>query len=283
VSALQYYGKRHFDTADLSADPYKLWHREGRSSFANDRISSGLRRTFIRQHIALGVKQSDQEQKDTAGPDSTQSGSIIGVGGTGSTFISLGSALVLDPAPIALSTVYSATVSGSGLVAGANWTIYNAIAPLTITEIQISPDASWPLEGTWTINFAPTYPPLIASELGNWTNVLTEEDVREMELPDFLDRLYILAATGRAPAAMDTVFDHLDQLLNDGLFRVCDKLLTQVDLLRLPSGVRRALLAVTRPAKQELPSRVSFYEEALRLLSLERGQETARKMLKSLA
>jgi hypothetical protein len=111
------------------------------------------------------------------------------------------------------------------------------------------------------------------------------EEVKPEPIPPdrFLEEVYIQVSAGRVPAAMDAVFDHLDRLLNDGLFGVCDKLLARVDLERMPSSVRRAFLAVTRPAKQELPARAAFYNEALRLLSQERGEQTARKMLNSLA
>jgi hypothetical protein len=114
------------------------------------------------------------------------------------------------------------------------------------------------------------------------TNIPTKEDLRESESDDFLDEVYARISSGHVPAAMDAVIDHLDRLLNDGFFKVCNKLLAQADLERMPSNVRRAFLAVTRPAKQELPARIAFFNEALRLLSQERGEETARKILKSL-
>jgi hypothetical protein len=124
---------------------------------------------------------------------------------------------------------------------------------------------------------------LILVEARNQASVPTEEDIREMESDDFLEEVYLQVSSGRVAAAMDAVIDHIDRLLNDGLFGVCDKLLEKVRLDRMPSNVRRAFLMVTSPAKDKLPARAAFYDEALRLLSLERGEDTARQMLKLLA
>jgi hypothetical protein len=117
----------------------------------------------------------------------------------------------------------------------------------------------------------------------NATSSLTEEDIRETESDEFLETIYVQVSSRRVSGAIYAVIDHLDRLMNDGLFGVCNRLLAKVELERLPSNVRRAFLMVTKPAKEKLSMRPVFYNEALRLLSAERGEETARKMLKTLA
>lgn len=104
-----------------------------------------------------------------------------------------------------------------------------------------------------------------------------------MEAEDFLDGLYVRVAAGEIPTAMDSVVDHVDQLLNEGMYSVCDHMLRKVDLRKLPSSIRRAFLMMTRPAKDRLPARRFVYQKSLALLTSEKGAETATKMLKALA
>ena len=112
---------------------------------------------------------------------------------------------------------------------------------------------------------------------------LSEEDVRVMESEDFLETLYARVAAGEVSTAMDSVIDHIDRLLNDEMYTVCDHLLWKVELKRLPSSIRRAFLMMTRPAKDRLPARRSVYHESLRLLADEKGADRASQMLKALA
>ena len=110
-----------------------------------------------------------------------------------------------------------------------------------------------------------------------------ENEFEDAESRAFLDGLYRRTAAGEVPAAMDSVVEFVDELLNAGRFAACDRLLRMVDSTRLPSSLRRAFLMVTYPAKAELPSRAAFWAAAKWLLSREHGAEKANKMLKSLA
>ena len=59
--------------------------------------------------------------------------------------------------------------------------------------------------------FALAVPLQVVSDVGNETNIPTEEDVREMESDEFLDGIYARITSGQVPAAMDAVIDHLDR------------------------------------------------------------------------
>ncbi len=117
----------------------------------------------------------------------------------------------------------------------------------------------------------------------NGVGGLTEEEIREMESEDFLETVNVYIAAGKIAAAMDSIIDHVDMLLNDDMFGVCNRLILKVDLQRLPSSLRRAFLMITHAAKDKLPARAALYQQALKLLSEERGAETAKNMLKTLA
>ena len=105
----------------------------------------------------------------------------------------------------------------------------------------------------------------------------------DMGLEDFLETVNVYIAEGKIPAAMDSIIDHVDMLLNDDRFGVCDRLIRKVDLQSMPSSIRRAFLMITHAAKDKLPARNAMYQQALKLLSDERGAETALNMLKTLA
>jgi hypothetical protein len=160
----------------------------------------------------------------------------------------------------AMTTAGSMVVwSGAPFIGGTGWVSCNEPVPLTVLLKD-------------TPGFAPAVPLQVVSEVGNETNFPTEKDLREMEADEFLDGVYARISSGHVPAATDAVIDHLDRLLNDGLFGECDRLLARANLHQMPSNVRRAFLAVTRPAKQELPTRAVFYNEALRLSRCRSGR-----------
>ncbi len=309
MSALQLAGTRQSDTAALAADPRRLRHGEGRTSFANLKIAEGIRQLVIQCHLAR-ISEPQTPESSKADPEHGKAHTVafpateIRVSFSGQIDLadmvkleSASSTILWTPGPSLVSgsnevTTVLSPLAGLGLIYSGGR--YTQVTSLT-NNTPVAPVLAWSVSdsfGTlallngvgWAVSgFGPGLSVRVASGVGTETNVPTEEDVREMEIEDFLGGIYALVASGRAPAAMDAVFDHLDRLLNDGFFRACDALLTKVELERMPSSVRRAFLAVTRPAKQELPSRAAFYNEALRLLSQERDEATARRMLKSLA
>ncbi len=270
---------RRFDAADLTAGLHKLRPSEGSASFANGSIPDRIRRRIVLRHLAL----AGAPEPPATGHVATEPAHPSGAGQGG-----VASGNIREPyyAPINVYTpinLASGILTESGtLVIGSGVTSGLVSGIISTSSVYSGPlDPSGILWG-WS-GFAPALPLQINSQVGNETNVPTEEDIREMESADFLDTVYAYVSSGRAQTAIVAVIDYVDRLLNDGLFRVCDRLLAQANLGRMPSNVRRAFLMVTRPAKDKLPTRAAFYEEAVRLLSQERNQEAARKMLKNLA
>lgn len=103
-----------------------------------------------------------------------------------------------------------------------------------------------------------------------------------LKLEKFLDETYYLSGAGLVALAMDRAIDFVDRLLGRGQFADCDELLRRVDLTRMPSSLRRAFLMITFPAKGKLPNRAFAFHQTLALLSVEKGADVARRMLKSL-
>ncbi len=111
----------------------------------------------------------------------------------------------------------------------------------------------------------------------------TKEEVAATTIDRFLEEVYSLGQISDIPSATDKIFDHIDKLLCDGYFRVCEEILKRAEPRRLPSSLRRSFLTITAAAKDKLPARASFYKESLQLLSQEKGEEQAKKLLSRLA
>lgn len=79
--------------------------------------------------------------------------------------------------------------------------------------------------------------------------------------------------------ATDQIFQTFDSLLNKGKFAECDSILASVDVSKLKSPLIRSFLTITMPAKEHLPFRVKFFNEALIEVAKQRGKETAHKLL----
>ncbi len=100
-----------------------------------------------------------------------------------------------------------------------------------------------------------------------------------MQADVFLRDVYRLARVGDIPGATDRIFDHIDRLLCNSMFSVCNETLKRIDPSRLPSSLRRSFLTITAAAKDKLPARATFYAQALALLAREKGEEQALKLL----
>jgi hypothetical protein len=109
------------------------------------------------------------------------------------------------------------------------------------------------------------------------------EAIVRVNIRDFLEDVYGLAARGDLQSATDRVFDTIDRLLCDGSDDICDEILSRVDVPRLPTGVIRSFLTITAPAKERLPSRPSFFAKAQREVTRLRGADMAQRLLGKLA
>lgn len=76
--------------------------------------------------------------------------------------------------------------------------------------------------------------------------------------------------------------DSIDKLLTDAKFDICNEIVSKVDINKLNSSERRTLLVASGWAKDNIPTRVEFYNKCLNLLIEERGKEYAEKVLGNL-
>jgi hypothetical protein len=97
----------------------------------------------------------------------------------------------------------------------------------------------------------------------------------------FLDTLYLLEATGGPRRAVQKIVDHMDDLLNQGRFSECDKVLGEADVRRLSAPLLVAFLGITRAAKKKLSMRPGFCARARAKLRTEVGPDRAERLLSS--
>lgn len=76
----------------------------------------------------------------------------------------------------------------------------------------------------------------------------------------WLEAIYEAVANEQLYKAGEILFDHMDDLYDDGEFATCDQIIEEVDLSRLDSNLVVSLLSITRPAKDQLRNRVRLLE-----------------------
>lgn len=101
----------------------------------------------------------------------------------------------------------------------------------------------------------------------------------EAVLDDFLGRVYRLAELNDLEGATDKVFRFIDNLLLGGDFHTCNEILRQADVKQLPSSLLRSFLTITAAAKDKLPARADFYQEAFAEMVRLKGEEKAHRLL----
>lgn len=99
----------------------------------------------------------------------------------------------------------------------------------------------------------------------------------------FLDDVYRLVDAGDLQSATDRVFDHIDRLLCENSFDICDTILQQVDVERLPTALMRSFLTITAPAKDHLPSRQPLFERIEQEMMRQKGPEMTQRLIGRLA
>jgi hypothetical protein len=155
------------------------------------------------------------------------------------------------------------------IAASGSWNDITATSGETLINVPADPDAS---EFLWV-------PELSQDRVRS----ATKEEVAEASISIFLQGVYGLARVGDIPTATDVIFDRIDRLLSDDRLRACNEILKRVEPEKLPSSLRRSFLTITAAAKDKLPARRAFYDKALRLLSQEKDEAKARKLLGRLA
>jgi len=89
-----------------------------------------------------------------------------------------------------------------------------------------------------------------------------------------LSGVYSSVLHGDPDAAIDVLFEHVDELLVRGEYGRCDDLLETIDLSRLDTNLLVALLSVTKRASSDLEQRqhlVERVETRLRALAPDRA------------
>jgi hypothetical protein len=90
----------------------------------------------------------------------------------------------------------------------------------------------------------------------------------------WLNDVYSLVYEGKPDAAIDVLFEHVDDLLLADNFPGCDAMLKTIDIKRLDTNLMVAVLSVTRRASDDLHERSAFrrrVEARLRTLDPERA------------
>jgi hypothetical protein len=130
---------------------------------------------------------------------------------------------------------------------------------------------------------------LVCSHWGPSTQTTTpirDEDVIEMknaQADEFLEGVYRLDALDETQLATFKVFDHVERLLHEGAFDVCNTLIERIDVTRLSSSLMRSFLTITLAAKDSLPSRTKLLGRIESEMTRIRGSEITRRLLSRLA
>lgn len=85
---------------------------------------------------------------------------------------------------------------------------------------------------------------------------------------DMLDVVYARVAKEDIDGALDILISHVDDLLTDGRFDVCDQMLAETDVDRLDTYLIVAFLSATRRAAGHLPERRNFVDRCRMRLTI---------------
>ena len=119
-----------------------------------------------------------------------------------------------------------------------------------------------------------------ADESRGW---LDETDQRELN--GFVHQLLRLVRDKKPRAASDLIVDFFDNHFDQGQFVICDEALCRINSRSLElfsDTVLVALLAVTAPARERLPSRTDFSNRVSELMVDRHGEHEAAAILDSL-
>lgn len=108
-------------------------------------------------------------------------------------------------------------------------------------------------------------------------------EVQEGKTEDFLETVYSLVSLNDIESATDRIFDHIDKLLCEGAFVVCDEILRRVDVEKLPTPLMRSFLTITAAAKNKLPSRKALHQEIEHKMVRSKGDEKTKRLIGKLA
>jgi hypothetical protein len=108
------------------------------------------------------------------------------------------------------------------------------------------------------------------------------EDSSTSEISDFLNTVYGFAKRGEEDEAIDVILEYINDLLVEGQFDSCDRILDEVDLARIPPVLMVSFLTITAAAKPKLKSRDRFFKVVQRLVAKQRGGKATARLLDGL-
>ncbi len=82
------------------------------------------------------------------------------------------------------------------------------------------------------------------------------------DLDDFLANARRAESRGRLNAALDEIYNHVDEMLLAGMFSEVDDRLESIDCDEHSTDLLLAMLTITYAAKSSLPRRTDFYNRA---------------------
>lgn len=137
------------------------------------------------------------------------------------------------------------------------------------------------LQETFQEDVDPAWGQLTATWAGtaNTARGPAKPEVQEGKIEGFLETIYSLTRLNEIESATDRIFDHIDKLLCDRVFAVCDEILQRVDVEELPTALMRSFLTITAAAKNELPSRKALYQKVERKMLQSKGKEKTKRLI----
>jgi hypothetical protein len=102
------------------------------------------------------------------------------------------------------------------------------------------------------------------------------------EISAFLDTVYDFAKREKEDDAIDVIFQYMNNLLVEGQFNACDRILGEVDIARIPPVLMVSFLTITAAAKTKLKNRERFLNVVRRVVARERGEKAAGRLLDGL-
>lgn len=107
----------------------------------------------------------------------------------------------------------------------------------------------------------------------------TYGDASREESLSFVTALYKKLKETDEDLAIRFVIKFLYELRKNGRFALCDRILQDVQIEKIPAVAMVALLTISAPIKDKLPHRADFYGRAKRAIIQQRGPEATERLL----
>ncbi|HBH50875.1 MAG TPA: hypothetical protein DDY91_03180 [Planctomycetaceae bacterium] len=156
--------------------------------------------------------------------------------------------------------------------------------PLPWAETASAVGVSWNSVSTEAFPFVPVRRHFRSARTADETRGWLDE-TDQLELASFTHQLLRLVRDNKPRAASDLIVDFFDDRFDQGRFALCDEALFRLSTRSLKpfsDTVLVALLAVTYPARERIPSRIDFSNRVSELMVDRHGEHEAAAILDSL-